>query len=312
MKNIIALFLVVFFAANSNAFAQSVPQNVAQKQAPKTLSNPPRIVSSINPVYQIAKFISGDEKNNSLLIYSNVSEYNYIVKPADITKISSADVLFYVSDSLESTLATALPQVKGETKIVQLIKSTNISVISYQSRLGREVVDPNIWLSPTNAIGMAAIIADTLSELYPQGKDLYQKNLAQFSSEVLTMDNNNKSILAVVEPRSFVVDLDRFAYFEQYYHIPDLTIIRSRFDEEPTQNYVASINQVIKASKPVCVLGTDKQQSGLAWQISNNNRLKFTLIDVIGNSSKYSANGYVEMMQDIVNNLVKCAGKTKQ
>ena len=273
----------------------------------KTLDQSPKIVSSINPIHQIAKFISGDDKNNSLLINPRASEYDYPIRSNDINKLNKADVIFYVSDNLERTLPQAFASLKSQPKIVQLIKSENIQTLSFQSRVDEDNTDTHIWLSPENAIGIAIEIADTLSKLYPAESKTYQKNLEQFKIDVKNMDNQNKIALFKVRARSFLIDLNSTAYFENYYNMPAAGVIRYSYDQEPTLKDVEKINALIKKERVVCVLGSFQNKSGLTIQIAKNNKAKFALIDIIGNEINYKQNGYTKMMNTLVDDLVKCS-----
>ena len=184
MQNLKFLMICgLFFSAligriSTQALAQNAPENSSVKAA--LLSHPPKIVSSINPIYQIAKFISSDEKNNSLLISSRASIHDYQIKSSDISKLREADVVFYIGNNLENNLPKALIGLQKQPRIVQLIKSKNIKLLTFQARVGEESSDLHIWLNPQNAIGIATDIADTLAEIYPDEAKTYQKNLEQF------------------------------------------------------------------------------------------------------------------------------------
>ena len=330
IKNLAIYSLLLSTSALAQSTAQSTPQvhypmnfGASSKVNPQvntqvntqvnpqtpTLNQPPVIVSSINPINQIAKFISGDDKSNSLLINPRASERDYVIGPGDIVILSKADVIFYVSDDLENNLPAALAKVKTTPKIVQLIQSKNIQPLTFQNRKNKENIDPHIWLNPENAIGIAIEIADTLSALYPTGSDAYKKNLEQFKVDVRNMDKANKMELLKVRPKSFVMDLNSTIYFEDYYHMPSAGAIRYDLDYEFTFKEIDAINDMIKREKVVCVLGSYQERSGLAFQVAGNNKVKFILIDIIGGEINYNQNGYTKMMTGLVSDLVKCVGK---
>lgn len=294
MKNI--YFLILFFCASQ----------VANAQEAQTLESAPKIISSINPIYQIAKFISGDEKNNSLLIKPQFSEREYNVKSSDINKINETDVLFFVSSDLESSLSDNLTKISAKTKVVELIKAPNIKIISYDTRQGK-INDPNIWLSTQNAKMIATQIASTLSDLYPQGASQYQKNLQDFNLQILEFEKNALENLAKIPQKSFVIDFDNLAYFTEQYGLNSAGIIRYDYDVEPTMRHIDNINKSIKKEKAVCVIQSSQGGSSLiAWQISNNNKIKLSLVDVIGKDSYKRKNGYLSMMEDLVISISKC------
>lgn len=278
-------------------------------QTPKangSLSQPPKIVSSINPIQQIAKFISGDEKNNSLLINPRGSEHDYQFKVSNINSLNNSDVVFYISDGLENNLAKALTTLKKQPKIVQLSKAKNIQLLTFQTRPDEDSTDGHIWLNPENAVAMATEIADTLSSLYPSASTTYKKNLERFIIDVKNMDQKNKIELFKVRPKSFMIDHNSTAYFENYYALPSAGVMRYYHDQELTAKDIERINNVIKKERVVCILGSFQERSGLAVQLAMNNKTKFALIDIMGSEINNNQNGYTKMMSGLVSDLVKC------
>ena len=296
--------------ANS-AFCQNSTRNQKSssdiaKAGEVLLSKPPKIVSSINPVYQIAKFISGDEQNNSLLVAPNSSEHDYQLRPSNINSLNNADVVFYISDILETNLVKAVTTLSNKPKTVQLIKAKNMKLLSFQSRFDEDNTDIHIWLNPDNAIAMAAEIAETLSKLYPPLTKAYQKNLEQFTIDVKNMDQKNKMELLKVRPKSFMVDHNSTSYFENYYNTPAAGVMRYYHDQELSMKDVERINSIIKTERVFCVVGSFQERSGVAAQIAGNNKSKFVLIDIMGSEMNYNQNGYTKMLGTLVADLVKC------
>jgi len=312
----------------NQSFSQAIPQNSSQNNVyiaeklektaqfpsahPKTetfLSQPPKIVSSINPIYQIAKFISDDEKNNFLLINPRASERDYQFRSSNINTLNDADVVFYISDNLEYNLPQALISLKKNPKIIQLIKSKNMQLLTFQLRANEENIDTHIWLNPENAIIIATEIAETLSQLYPKESGNYKKKLERFIADVVNMDKQNKLELFKVKQKSFLMDLNSAVYFENYYNMPSAGVIRYTDDQELSFKDIEKINNLIKKEKVVCVLGSYQKRSGLTVQIASNNKIKFALIDIIGGEINDNQNGYVKMMKGLVSDLIQCVQK---
>ncbi len=297
-------FFAVFFINQS--FAQ---QEISSAWG-QTLGWAPQIASSINPIHQIAKFISGDNKSNSLLINPRISEHDYQFRVSDIRALNKADVVFYINNNLENHFVKALASLEKQPKVVQLSKSKNIKLLTFQPRFNEEIADYHIWLSPENAVGIATEIADNLSALYPRSASTYKKNLKQFIIDVKNMDEENKIKLLKVRAKSFIIDHNSTAYFENYYNLPAAGVMRYHHNQDLTHEDIAKINNLIKTNQVVCVLGSPQELSSLAVQIASNNKVKFALINVIGNKINYRQNGYTKIMSNLVDDLVRCA-KTK-
>ncbi|MCE3255595.1 MAG: znuA [Rickettsiaceae bacterium] len=283
---------------------------IKQSLADQALSKPPKIASSINPVYQIAKFISGREQDNSLLVhpYFPLYEYNFRASGA-FGSLSNTDVVFYISDNLETNLLSNLSILQKQPKTVQLIKAKGIKLLSISSRFGGGSDDPYIWMNPQNAIAMASEIANVLSALYPPNSEMYKKNLEQFKADIKVMDQKNIINLAKVKPKSFILDQNVTSYFEKYYNLPAAAVIRYKPDEVTTQSDIAIINGLIRKEGVTCVMSGLREKSVMASFLAQSNRINFLLTDVMGSGSSSSSkeNGYVKMMSDFVRDLASCA-----
>jgi zinc transport system substrate-binding protein len=315
----ICIFVIIFF---NNCFAQDsykTGDNIKTNNTTPTaqlkdiskgdvvLSKAPKIASSINPIYQIAKFISGDDKSNYLLINPRVSEHDYQFKVSNINTLNQVDVVFYIDDGLENYFSKALVSLTKKPKIVQLAKSKYVKLLTFQSRANEENVDYHIWMNPQNAIGIAGEIAQTLSSLYPSSALTYKQNLQLFIADIKKMDEENKIKLLKIKPKIFIVDHDGIAYFENYYGLPAAGVIKYYHDQELTIKDIERINNVIKTNKVVCVLGSFQERNGSVVQIANNNKIKLVLTDIIGSEINDKKNGYTQIVSGFVDDLVKCA-----
>ena len=293
MRFVIKALLVSSFFLVNQAFCQ-------------ILDHPPKIVSSINPIYQIAQFISGDKKNNSLLINPKIFEYSYYFSPSDINIIRNADILFYVSDDLESSVPIALSSLKTPPKIVQLIESKNIKLLSLQLRFNEYKNDPHIWLDPDNGISIATNIAQSLSILYPSGAQTYQKNLEQFINDVGEMDKKNKINLLKSPLNSFIIGYNNTAYLENYYNIKSDGVMHYNYGQYLTTGDVYRIDNLIKTNKITCIFGSVRDTSGSTKQITANNNIKFISINVVGNKLDDNQNGYTKIITDLIGKISQC------
>lgn len=295
MKKVIFLFLTVIL----------VGQNINKANA-YDAEKGPRVVSSINPIYQIVNFIMGDDKNDTLLINPRISVHNYQFRPSDVSAVNNADVVFYISDDLENNLSQLISKAQNQPKIVPLIKTNGLKLLSFQVRVGEVNTDPHIWLNPDNAILMAAQISYTLSQISPENAKTYQKNLEQFIMDVKNMDQKNRLQLIKVRQKSFLVYHNSTSYFEDYYKITAGGVMTYYHNQELTLDDLHRINDLIKKNHISCIISTPQEGNNIAIQTAMNNKIKFALADVIGNQANYKQNGYVKLITNFVDGLVKC------
>jgi zinc transport system substrate-binding protein len=299
LRTIIFLF-VVFFGYNNAAYCLEVGRD-------------PKITSSINPVYQIVNFITGDDKNNHLLINPRISEHHYYFKPSDIDKIKKSDVVFYIGGSLESNLsqiiAKSKEELEGKINDISLIETNGLKLINFYSSFGEKKIDSHIWLNPQNAMLMAANIANVLSKINPDKAKDYQKNLNKFVEQVEEIDRANRLKLVKVPQKSFITYHNSTAYFEDYYQIKASSFMVYYRSDELTIKRLQKLNDLIKKDKVSCIANTPQEQNSIAKQLALNNKINFASVDIIGDNNPYNnkyENGYVELMSNFVDDLVKC------
>ena len=297
------LSFIFAFLISSNVFAQE-----------KTLDRPPVISSSINPIYQIAKFISADEKNNSLIIDPKYFEYRYRVKRKDIKTISESDIFFYVDNNLEKNIAEKFDEIQGSTKMIRLAKDKNLNVATYEIRGQATMSDNNIWLDPNNAIEIAKIITQNLSELYPKFADKYNKNLQVFIEDVKKMDEENKEILLPIKKAKYICAKNRLAYFENNYQILGTASLIYSYDYDSiavdykmSAGDIEKMQNLARSGDVDCALWNVQENNSLIKGIALANRIKLVKIDVLGkNNITKGENGYVILMKDLAHQIASC------
>jgi ABC-type Zn uptake system ZnuABC Zn-binding protein ZnuA len=126
--------------------------------------------------------------------------------------------------------------------------------------------------------------------------------------QVLKMDEENQEIMSKVKKGSYIIDINRLAYFEDYYQISAATILRYSNLYEPTSSDLVRVKNVVEKGEIKCALANYQEKGGLIRQISSRHKMNLVLIDILGKESvKKGENGYVEMMKDLVKKVSNCA-----
>jgi len=290
------------------------------------------IVTSINPLYQITKFISADKNKILLLVNPNISEHDYMPKPSDIRNINNSDLIFYISNDLEYYLPKILKSTNNKARIIELINSPNLKLLKIKNnKVDKNYkIDPHIWLNPDNAIIIAQIITENLSELDPKYKDYYHNNLKKFISEIKTntifhhaalpraVKNqgfstyqypskdrywyNNKKI----KQNNYLIYHNCYQYFEDYYQLNSSKIIPYFQNIGPGISDIKKAEEIIKKDNIKCIIAQPQEESRVALEIANANKIKFIIADIIGSKNYDEKNGYIKLINDLVVKFSDC------
>jgi zinc transport system substrate-binding protein len=269
--------------------------------------NKPIIVASINPIYQIILSITKDRKNNHLIISHNLSEHIYQMKPSDIKNIKNADLVFYISDDLESFIPKIASTTKNkEQKFWQLIKIPGLKILPQKNDINQN--DIHIWLNPENAIKIAEFITSKIIAIDPANASKYQLNLENFTKEIMVSTNKIRTQMNKVKDRNFMVYHDGYAYFEDYFAIKETRSITAYEGQELTINDLKQISQLIKNKNVKCIFGEPGEEKNTALNIANNFNIKFMILDLIGDKENYglNKNGYDHILSNVSTNIYDC------
>ncbi len=104
--------------------------------------------------------------------------------------------------------------------------------------------DTHTWVSPRLVAEQAKLIAATLSDLDPDGAEVYEANLAEFLAEIEELDREIQSKLADLESRTFFVYHAAWAYFAADYGLTQVAIEVG--GQEPNMGDLARITDLAK------------------------------------------------------------------
>jgi zinc transport system substrate-binding protein len=265
----------------------------------------PLVVTSINPIYQIALAIIQDKSHVNLLINPASSEHNYSLKKHDLDLFLKADLIFYVSDNLESNFPKLIKKFHQESNSYELIKTANLKLLT--RRNDDQKNDIHIWLNPDNAILIAKLIADRMSILDSQNAKKYQINFKNFQQELSQATRSISKKLTKIKGKNYIFYHDGYQYFEDYFSIKPMMIIAYEHNQELRPSDLQKISELTKTNNVQCIFGEPQEEQNSALKLAHNFNLKFSILDLIGSKENYNKkNGYVILLQNMANDLVNC------
>lgn len=268
------------------------------------------VVTTIFPEYDWTReIIKGNENIElTMLLDKGVDLHSFQPSADDIVKLSSCDVLIYVGGESDGWIEDALAEAKNENMItVNLLNELGENIKEEEIVQGMESeedseedepeYDEHVWLSLKNAKILCKSIADCLSKTDPANKDLYEKNLQEYTSKLDALDKeyettvSNASVKTVLFgdrfPFRYMTDdygLEYFAAFagcsaESEASFETITFLAQKADELnlsaiiQIDNADGKIAQTIKdttSNKNQQILTMNSMQSVTAADVKNN------------------------------------------
>lgn len=84
------------------------------------------VVSTIQPINSLVNAVIGNTGKTISLIPAKASPHEYKLKPSDTKKLQNANIIFFVSDHLETTVTKVLKNLPKNIKIINLMEDAGI------------------------------------------------------------------------------------------------------------------------------------------------------------------------------------------
>ena len=165
-----------------------------------------KIVTTIFPEYDWTRAILGnrlDDVDLTMLLDNGTDLHSFQPAVKDIMKVSSCDLLIYVGGESDQWIEDALESAQNKNmKTINLMEVLGDSIKEEETVEGMQgsehghdhegedekEYDEHVWTSLRNASVICDAIADTLEELDPENKEIYQSNLESYKSKLSALD----------------------------------------------------------------------------------------------------------------------------
>lgn len=318
MKKYISILLVtIMIILGVSACGQKNSANTTT-EVKKSDDSKIKVVTTIFPEYDWVKSIVGEDNSNvelTMLLDNGVDLHSYQPTAADIMKISDCDLFIYVGGESDSWVDGALKEaVNKNMKVINLLDVLGNTVKEEEVKEGMEAeeeeegeeseeepeYDEHVWLSLKNAKVLCKAIADNLSEIDPENKDVYIQNEKDYAAKLdaldqeyqTTVDASTQKTLLFGDrfPFRYLVDdygLDYYAAFvgcsaETEASFETIKFLSEKVDELGLKNVMTIEKSDQKIAKTIIENTKDKNQSFLTLD-----SMQSTTSDDVKNGTTY-------------------------
>lgn len=318
MKKYISILLVtIMIILGVSACGQKNSANTTT-EVKKSDDSKIKVVTTIFPEYDWVKSIVGEDNSNvelTMLLDNGVDLHSYQPTAADIMKNSDGDLFIYVGGESDSWVDGALKEaVNKNMKVINLLDVLGNTVKEEEVKEGMEAeeeeegeeseeepeYDEHVWLSLKNAKVLCKAIADNLSEIDPENKDVYIQNEKDYAAKLdaldqeyqTTVDASTQKTLLFGDrfPFRYLVDdygLDYYAAFvgcsaETEASFETIKFLSEKVDELGLKNVMTIEKSDQKIAKTIIENTKDKDQNILTLD-----SMQSTTFDDVKNGTTY-------------------------
>jgi zinc transport system substrate-binding protein len=248
-----------------------------------------KVITTLFPVYDMAKRIGADKADVSLLLPPGVEAHSFEPKPSDIVKINEADVFVYTGKLMEPWAEDVIKgTVNKNLIVVDASRGTKmIPGVFHDADEPAGSLDPHIWLDFDNARIMVKNIARAFQEKDSANKEYYRQKADNYNGKLTELDVLYKTTLATCKDREIVYGGHyAFGYMAKRYGLKYLAAQGVSPDAEPTANDLIKLVEQIKKNKIKYVFYEELTSPKIAETLAGETKTKMLLLNAAHNLSK--------------------------
>jgi len=277
-----------------------------------------KVLTSIKPLQLIAAAVQDGVAIPEVLLPPGASPHNYALRPSDVRKVQSVDLVYWIGPSMEGFLPRVLNGRTLASVAVQDLPGLKLRHFAEDSHSHAEEadehdhdhrpgsLDAHLWLSPVNARVIATKMAADLSAADPANAARYQSNLKAFDERLDALDLRLKARLAGIAGKPYFVFHEAFDYFEDAYGLKHAGVFSVAAEVQPGAQHVAAMRTRLQEVGKTCVFSEPPLRPRLAETLVAGLPVKLAELDALGGYTPATAQGYEQVLEKLGNDLAGC------
>ena len=277
-----------------------------------------KVLTSIKPLQLIAAAVQDGVAIPEVLLPPGASPHNYALRPSDVRKVQSVDLLYWIGPDMEGFLPRVLNGRTLPSVSVQVLPGMKLRHFAEDNHSHAEdadehdhdhrpgSLDAHLWLSPINARVIATKMAADLSAADPANAARYQSNLKAFDERLDALDVRLKKRLAGIEGKPYFVFHEAFDYFEDAYGLKHAGVFSVAAEVQPGAQHVAAMRARLQEVGKTCVFSEPPLRPRLAETLVAGLPVKLAELDALGGYTPATAQGYEQVLEKLGNDLAGC------
>ena len=275
----------------------------------RTFKKNKKVLTSIQSVYSIVKNITKDSDIEVYSIFDSDVSMDYGKsafdnKDLDLSSAKDAVAVVDVAKVWNNDYLYEYARRKN-IRIVEIDASYSFSGNDYLSLslLNYKNGDrnPYVWMSFQNVIKMANIVADDLSELFPENSKIIEKNLTNFSQEIKEIENGYLEKTLTLNSLSVITLTENLDYL-----FNDLNIFFNYTDTNEVT--VKNVSEIMKRNNSKIFISDRWIKKEIINEIEKKGG-KFLVLDTFNIprevDGKMDPDGYIKGMKENMEKLVE-------
>ena len=275
----------------------------------RTFKKNKKVLTSIQSVYSIIKNITKDSDIEVYSIFDSDVSMDYGKSAFDNRELD-------LSSAKEAVAVVDVAKVWNNDYLYEYARRKNIRIVEIDASYsfsGNDYLslsllnykngdrNPYVWMSFQNVIKMANIVADDLSELFPENSKTIEKNLTKFSQEIKEIENGYLEKTLTLSSLSVITLTENLDYL-----FNDLNIFFNYTDSN--EMTVKNVSEIMKRNNSKIFISDRWIKKEIINEIEKKGG-KFLVLDTFNIprelDGKMDPDGYIKGMKENMEKLVE-------
>jgi zinc transport system substrate-binding protein len=290
-----------------------------------SLSASAAVVTSLKPLGFIASAITEGVTETDVLLPDGASAHDYALRPSDIKRLQSADLVVWVGPEMEAFMKKPVSGVSDKRKVT----IAYLSEVKPLLMKGAEEDDGehehggahaeneeahhhhgeynmHLWLSPEIARFTAVAIHEKLVELMPQSRAKLDANLKNFEAQLAATDKQVDNELAPFKGKGYFVFHDAYGYYEKHYGLTPLGHFTVNPEIQPGAQRLHEIRTQLVEQKAACVFAEPQFRPAVVEAVARGTSVRMGTLDPLGTNIKLGKTSYSAFLSQLANQYASC------
>ena len=291
------------------------------------------VISTIQPINSLVSAVIGNTGKSITIIPSEQSPHDFKLKPSDVKVLQNGNIIFYVSNHLESSITKVFKNLPKNIKVINLMEEADVNHLAIRDNDAWErhdhhghddhdkhgkkhddhddhekEDDVHIWLSPDNAIKIVQKVNKVLSLYFPENSKIYNDNTTKFIDKIKNLKMELVRELSPIKNKPYIVFHDAYQYFEKTFELNAVGSVALEGDIASSPKQISFIKDKIIKSKASCVFQEPQFDSKLVKIVVEGTDAKIGTLDPLGVNITGDKDFYLQLLSNMAKSLKECLG----
>ncbi|ENQ8063389.1 zinc ABC transporter substrate-binding protein ZnuA [Vibrio parahaemolyticus] len=271
------------------------------------------VLTSIKPIQLMVTELTEGVTTPEVLVQSNASPHDYSLRPSDVKKVASADLVIWYGHDLEPFLEKV---VSNRSSTLTLSEIPNLALREFDSAHSHDhddhdhgSHDPHFWLGIKPVKQVAQAVVNKLVEIDPANAKTYSNNLVKFEEQLAAKDKEIEQQLAPVKNQGYFVFHDAYGYFEERYQLNNLGHFTVTPDRKPGAKTLIQIRKTLGAGNVACVFSEPQFTPAVVESVMRGSNVAKGELDPLGSTIKVERGSYFNLLGNMADSFEQCLAK---